>query len=46
MTLALPADFLRPLVDVRGPAQFAGGIAEIRGKLAAIAQALGMKAAQ
>jgi tripartite-type tricarboxylate transporter receptor subunit TctC len=34
------------LLDVRGPAAFASGIAEIRGKLDAIAKALGMKAAQ
>jgi tripartite-type tricarboxylate transporter receptor subunit TctC len=33
------------VVDIQGPAAFAGGIAEIRGKLAAIAEALGMKAA-
>jgi tripartite-type tricarboxylate transporter receptor subunit TctC len=34
------------LVDIRGPAEFAAGIAGIRGKLADIAKALGMKAAQ
>jgi len=34
------------LIDVRNSADFGKGIAEIRGKLAAIAQALGMKTAQ
>jgi tripartite-type tricarboxylate transporter receptor subunit TctC len=34
------------VVDVRGPAEFAAGIKELRGKLAAIADALGMKAAR
>lgn len=34
------------LRDLRGPAGFTAGIAEIRGKLGAIADALGMKAAQ
>ena len=34
------------VIDVRGPVHFAGGIAEIRGKLDAIAKALNMKAAQ
>ena len=34
------------VVDVRGPAEFAAGIKELRDKLASIAQALGMKAAQ
>jgi tripartite-type tricarboxylate transporter receptor subunit TctC len=34
------------VVDIRGPAEFAAGIKEIRDQLAAIAQALGIKAAQ
>ena len=34
------------VVDIRGPAEFAAGIKEIRDQLASIAQALGMKAAQ
>ena len=34
------------LVDIRNPSDFGKGIAEIRGKLGTIAQALGMKAAQ
>lgn len=34
------------VVDVRGPAEFAAGIKELRDKLASIAEALGMKAAQ
>jgi tripartite-type tricarboxylate transporter receptor subunit TctC len=34
------------VVDVRGPAEFTDGIKELRGKLAAIADALGMKAAR
>lgn len=34
------------VVDIRGPAQFAAGIKEIRSQLAAIAQTLGMKPAQ
>jgi len=34
------------VVDVRGPTEFAAGIAELRGKLANIAKALGMKSAQ
>jgi tripartite-type tricarboxylate transporter receptor subunit TctC len=34
------------VVDIRGPAEFAAGIQEIRDQLASIAQALGMKAAQ
>jgi tripartite-type tricarboxylate transporter receptor subunit TctC len=34
------------VVDVRGPAEFAAGIKELRDKLAAIAQVLGIKAAQ
>ena len=34
------------VVDVRGPAEFAAGIKEIRDQLASIAQALGLKAAQ
>src|SRR5882672_10309289 len=34
------------VVDLRGPAEFAAGIKEIRHQLAAIAQALGLKAAQ
>jgi tripartite-type tricarboxylate transporter receptor subunit TctC len=33
------------VIELRGPADFAAGIAQIRSKLAAIAQALGMKAA-
>jgi tripartite-type tricarboxylate transporter receptor subunit TctC len=33
------------VIDLQGPAEFAAGIARIRGKLAAIAEALGMKAA-
>jgi tripartite-type tricarboxylate transporter receptor subunit TctC len=31
------------VVNVRGPAEFTAGVAELRGKLAAIAQSLGMK---
>jgi tripartite-type tricarboxylate transporter receptor subunit TctC len=34
------------VVDIRGPVEFAAGIKEIRDQLAAIAQALGIKAAQ
>ena len=34
------------VVDVRGPAEFAASIKEQHDKLAAIAQALGIKAAQ
>ena len=34
------------VVDVRGPAEFAAGIKEIRDQLAEIAKALGIKAAQ
>ncbi len=34
------------VVDLRGPAEFAAGIKQIRDQLASIAQALGMKAAQ
>jgi tripartite-type tricarboxylate transporter receptor subunit TctC len=34
------------VVDIRGPAEFAAGIKEIRDQLASIAQALGIKAAQ
>jgi tripartite-type tricarboxylate transporter receptor subunit TctC len=34
------------VVDLRGPAEFAAGIKEIRDQLASIAQALGIKAAQ
>jgi hypothetical protein len=34
------------VVDLRGPHDFAAGIKEIRDQLAAIAQTLGMKAAQ
>jgi hypothetical protein len=34
------------VVDIRGPAEFAAGIKEIRDQLASIAQALGMKTAQ
>jgi tripartite-type tricarboxylate transporter receptor subunit TctC len=34
------------VVDVRGPAEFAAGIKEIRDQLASIAQTLGMKAAR
>ena len=34
------------VIDVRGPAEFAAGIKEIRDQLASIAQALGIKAAQ
>ena len=34
------------IVDIRGPAEFAAGIVELRGKLAAIAKALGIKPAQ
>jgi tripartite-type tricarboxylate transporter receptor subunit TctC len=34
------------IVDIRGPAEFAAGIAELRGKLAEIAKALGIKPAQ
>jgi hypothetical protein len=34
------------VVDLRGPAEFAAGIKEIRDQLAAIAQTLGIKAAQ
>ena len=34
------------VVDVRGPAEFAAGIKEVRDRLASIAQALGLKAAQ
>ena len=33
------------VIELRGPADFAAGIAQIRAKLAAIAQTLGMKAA-
>jgi tripartite-type tricarboxylate transporter receptor subunit TctC len=33
------------VVDVRGPAEFAEGIKEVRDRLASIAQALGIKAA-
>jgi hypothetical protein len=33
-------------IDIRGPAEFAAGIKEIRNQLASIAQALGMKAMQ
>jgi len=33
------------LIELRGPAEFAAGIAQIRSKIAAIAQTLGMKAA-
>jgi hypothetical protein len=34
------------VVDLRGPHEFAAGIKEIRDQLAAIAQTLGIKAAQ
>jgi tripartite-type tricarboxylate transporter receptor subunit TctC len=34
------------IVDIRGPAEFAAGIKEMRDQLASIAQALGLKAAQ
>jgi len=34
------------VIDIRGPAEFAAGIKEIRDQLASIAQALGIKAAQ
>jgi hypothetical protein len=34
------------IVDLRGPHEFAAGIKEIRDQLAAIAQTLGIKAAQ
>jgi tripartite-type tricarboxylate transporter receptor subunit TctC len=34
------------VVDIRGPHEFAAGIKEVRDRLASIAQALGMKAAQ
>ena len=34
------------VVDIRGPADFASGIKELRGKLADIAKALGLKSAQ
>ena len=34
------------IVDIRGPAEFAAGIKEMRDQLATIAQALGLKAAQ
>jgi tripartite-type tricarboxylate transporter receptor subunit TctC len=34
------------VIDLRGPAEFAAGIKQIRDQLAAIAQALGIKAAQ
>jgi hypothetical protein len=34
------------VVDLRGPHEFAAGIKEIRDRLAAIAQTLGIKAAQ
>jgi tripartite-type tricarboxylate transporter receptor subunit TctC len=34
------------VVDIRGPAEFAAGIKEIRDQLASIAQALGIKSAQ
>jgi tripartite-type tricarboxylate transporter receptor subunit TctC len=34
------------IVDIRGPAEFAAGIKEIRDQLASIAQALGIKGAQ
>jgi 3-mercaptopyruvate sulfurtransferase SseA len=33
------------IVDIRGPAEFAAGIKEMREQLAGIAQALGIKAA-
>jgi hypothetical protein len=33
-------------IDLRGPHEFAAGIKEIRDQLAAIAQSLGIKAAQ
>ena len=34
------------VIDIRGPAEFAAGIKEVRDRLATIAQALGIKAAQ
>jgi hypothetical protein len=34
------------VVDIRGPAEFAAGIKEMRDQLASIAEALGVKAAQ
>ena len=34
------------VVDIRGPAEFAAGIKEVRDRLASIAQSLGIKAAQ
>ena len=45
-TIALRLAATGQVVDIRGPAEFAAGIKEIRDQLASIAQALGMKAAQ
>jgi len=45
-TLATRLAATGQVVDVRGPAEFAAGIKEVRDRLASIAQALGLKAAQ
>jgi len=39
-------EYASQVVDLRGPHEFAAGIKEIRDQLAAIAQTLGIKAAQ
>jgi tripartite-type tricarboxylate transporter receptor subunit TctC len=45
-TIATRLEATGQVVDVRGPAEFAAGIQEMRDRLAAIAQLLGVKAAQ
>jgi hypothetical protein len=45
-TLATRLEATGQVVDIRGPADFAGGIKTMRDQLAAIADTLGIKAAQ
>ena len=45
-TIATRLEATGQVVDIRGPAEFAAGIKEMRDQLASIAQALGVKAAQ
>ena len=45
-TIATRLEATGQVVDIRGPAEFAVGIKEMRDQLASIAQALGVKAAQ
>jgi tripartite-type tricarboxylate transporter receptor subunit TctC len=45
-TIATRLEATGQVVDIRGPAEFAAGIKEMRDQLASIAQALGVKAAE